>query len=55
MFCDECVKTCDNIGDKNIVTINASQNEFEFSCETTGALKPEEIVLNAIKILQEKC
>lgn len=54
MFCEECVKTCDSIGDKNIVTINADQKEFAFTVETSGSLKPEEIVLQALKVLEQK-
>lgn len=54
MFCEECVKTCDGMGDKNIVGINADQKEFAFSVESSGSLKPEEIVFNGLKILENK-
>lgn len=58
MFCDECVKLGDtwkkNYEEDNVVSISTEPNRFIFSVETTGALKPEEVVFSALQVLTEK-
>ncbi len=58
MFCDECVKTSDawrkSVEDEPYVTISTEPNRFIFSVETNGALKPDEVVFSALRVLQTK-
>eukprot|EP00514_Thraustochytrium_sp_LLF1b_P009991 CAMPEP_0184550462 /NCGR_PEP_ID=MMETSP0199_2-20130426/20202_1 /TAXON_ID=1112570 /ORGANISM="Thraustochytrium sp., Strain LLF1b" /LENGTH=341 /DNA_ID=CAMNT_0026945339 /DNA_START=224 /DNA_END=1245 /DNA_ORIENTATION=+ len=58
MFCDECVKLSDgwrtSVEDDPFVTVSTEPNKYIFSVETTGALKPEEVVFSALKVLQNK-
>lgn len=37
-----------------MVHIRAKQDTFIFTVESTGALKPEEIVVNALRVLERK-
>lgn len=57
MFCDECVKIGRTFrkqaDDDNVVTIQAKPNRFIFSVETNGSLRPEQVVLSAIKSIQK--
>mmetsp|Transcript_19266 Transcript_19266/g.32168 ORF Transcript_19266/g.32168 Transcript_19266/m.32168 type:complete len:343 (+) Transcript_19266:80-1108(+) len=58
MFCDECSKLGDlwkkNSQDDNVVSISTEPNRFIFSVETTGALKPDEVVFSSLRVLQGK-
>jgi len=53
-FCQECTRKASLMGHPEIVSIREREDRFLFSLESNGALAPEEIVLNAIKILQQK-
>lgn len=55
-YCGECKKKAQSYGPKftDVVSINAKQDRFHFTVETTGALKPEEIVLNALGAIKDK-
>jgi len=53
-FCQECTRKAAIMGHPEIVSIREKEDRFLFSLESTGVLKPEEIVLNAIKILHLK-
>jgi len=57
-YCMECVakaETFENIkGRPPLVTINAKQDRFIFTVETTGALAPEEVVQSALTVLKNK-
>ncbi|KUF73367.1 DNA-directed RNA polymerases II [Phytophthora nicotianae] len=58
MYCDECVKLADsfkdNPEDDSAVTIRMREDKFIFSVETTGQLKPEEVVICALDLIREK-
>jgi DNA-directed RNA polymerase II subunit RPB3 len=59
-YCQECVLKSQDMGKRDLVSIkekkypNGNGNEFIFTVETTGALKPDEIVLSAFSIIQDK-
>lgn len=53
-FCQECTRKAATMGFPDIVSIREKEDRFLFSFETTGVLRPEEIVLNSIKVLQSK-
>lgn len=58
MFCDECVKTGDtfkdNPEDDNVVSVKFKHGRYIFSIETTGQLKPEEVVFSAMEVIRDK-
>eukprot|EP01017_Pseudomicrothorax_dubius_P017659 TRINITY_DN1983_c0_g1_i1.p1 TRINITY_DN1983_c0_g1~~TRINITY_DN1983_c0_g1_i1.p1 ORF type:complete len:315 (-),score=91.19 TRINITY_DN1983_c0_g1_i1:167-1111(-) len=61
MFCDECVKKGqeillrhDDLRNESLVKIGSKPNQFVFSIETNGSLRPEEIVINSIRVLRNK-
>jgi len=54
IFCDECKKKAIQLDVPDLVSIRQKQDRFLFTVETTGALRPEEVVRSAIKIIQEK-
>jgi formate hydrogenlyase subunit 6/NADH:ubiquinone oxidoreductase subunit I len=49
-ICMQCVEICP----KNAIKVELSEDSFIFNVETVSGLKPEEIVENAAKILDEK-
>lgn len=57
-YCQECVLKSEEFGKKDLVSIKELKtkngNTFLFHVESTGALKPEDIVLTAFGILQDK-
>ena len=62
-LCNECVKyISDDLGHMKLdhdtkqktIRIDEVQNKFIFTVEATGALPPERIVADAIKILKDK-
>lgn len=50
----ECLKKAEEMGKPGLVDIRAKQDTFLFTVESTGALKPEEIVINALGVLKRK-
>jgi DNA-directed RNA polymerase II subunit RPB3 len=42
------------MGKPGLVDIRAKHDTFVFTVETTGALKPDEIVILALKVLERK-
>lgn len=54
MFCMECKKKADSMGKPDLVSIEQKLDKFIFTVETSGSLRPEEIVLNAIQIIKRK-
>ncbi|EQC33686.1 RNA polymerase Rpb3/Rpb11 dimerization domain-containing protein [Saprolegnia diclina VS20] len=58
MYCDECVKLAEsyleNPEDDAAVTVTMTPDKFIFSVETTGQLKPEEVVICALDIIKDK-
>jgi len=53
-YCNECKKKAIELNKPELVTINARQDKFVFTVETTGSLKPEEVVLSALNVLKLK-
>jgi len=53
-FCNECKKKADDLGKPDLVTISAKPDRFVFTVETTGALRPEEVVQSALNVLKLK-
>jgi len=53
-FCKECVLKAQALNKPDLVQISTKPDRFIFTVETTGALKPEEVVLQAIDVLRLK-
>lgn len=53
-YCDECVKKAQSMSKNDLVRISYRNDRFIFTVETTGSLKPEEVVLSALKVLKDK-
>ena len=54
-FCNDCVLYAEEeIKKKQLVVIKEKPNKFTITVESTGALPPERIVMDAMKILQNK-
>jgi len=58
-FCQECKVYSDSIGKKDFVSVQPvkgikGHHDFFFHVETTGALKPNVIVMSALNVLHEK-
>jgi len=53
-YCDECVLKAEDMGEPDLVRISPVPNAFTFNVETTGAIAPEEVVVNGLKILRTK-
>jgi len=47
-------KKADDLGKPDLVHIQAKPERFIFTVETTGALRPEEIVMSALNVLKLK-
>lgn len=54
IFCDECKKKAIQLDVPDLVSVRQKQDRFLFTVETTGALRPEDVVRSAIRVLQEK-
>ena len=58
VHCDECITYSEKIkldqAEENIVSIGLKPQRFYFTVESTGALLPKDIVLDAIEILEDK-
>lgn len=56
MFCNECVDKAAALEAKDLVTVSQKDEgtRFVFKVETTGALRPEIVVLEALKVLRDK-
>jgi DNA-directed RNA polymerase II subunit RPB3 len=50
----ECLKKAEELGKPGLVDIRAKQDVFLFTVESTGVLRPEEIVVHALNVLQRK-
>jgi len=53
-FCNECKKKADDFGKPDLVSISTKADRFIFTVETTGALRPEDVVLSALNVLKLK-
>lgn len=57
MFCQECVQKAEEFGfhpPEQLVRITPIKDRFVFSVESTGALRPEKIVTEALQVLLTK-
>lgn len=57
MFCRECEKRCEEITDRvdhDLLTVGRNSSKFLFTVETTGALAPEDVVLQALHVIRKK-
>ena len=56
MFCEECLKKAETYKPEweRLVKLGMRQDKFIFNVETTGALRPEEIVKSALNVLKKK-
>jgi DNA-directed RNA polymerase II subunit RPB3 len=54
MFCNECVKAYTKAGKPDLITIDSDPTVFRFSVETTGSMRPENLVKKAIDVLRKK-
>jgi len=53
-FCQECKKMGEYMNKPDLVSIGTKPERFIFTVETTGALRPEEVVLSALNVLKLK-
>jgi len=53
-YCNECVVASEQMKHPGLVSVNQNEERFIFTVESTGALKPEDIVVTAINVLKEK-
>ncbi|EPS71627.1 hypothetical protein M569_03132 [Genlisea aurea] len=51
---EEVLKKAEGMGKARLVEINAKEDSFIFTVETTGAIKASQLLLNAIEILKQK-
>jgi len=54
MFCKECVKKCGEFGVHKGIKIGMKEGEFLFTVESSGVLKPEDIVKKGLETLKRK-
>jgi len=55
MFCDECVRKSETFKLVDpLVKISQKKHKFYFEVESTGSMKPEEIVRQALKEMNNK-
>ena len=53
MFCGDCEQFNTSYADK-VVTISQVPNEYEFTVESTGSVRPLEILKESIRVLEGK-
>ncbi|EER98576.1 hypothetical protein BDA96_02G151600 [Sorghum bicolor] len=51
---DEVIKHAEALGKPGLVEINAKEDSFIFTVETTGAITAYELIMNAITVLRQK-
>ncbi|EMS46394.1 DNA-directed RNA polymerase II subunit RPB3-A [Triticum urartu] len=51
---DEVIKKAEAMGKPGLVEINAKEDSFVFTVETTGAITAYELIMNAITVLRQK-
>lgn len=51
---DEVIKKADAMGKPGLIEINAKEDSFVFTVETTGAITAYELITNAITVLRQK-
>jgi DNA-directed RNA polymerase II subunit RPB3 len=54
-FCNECVQKAENLAKgQELVSVQQRQDRFIFTVESTGALRPEEIIFSAFNVIKQK-
>jgi len=53
-FCGECTKKAATMNVPDLVSIRDKEDRFMFNLETSGALTPQDIVMQSIRVLQSK-
>jgi len=53
-FCNECKLKAAQLGKPDLVHIGMKPERFIFTVETTGSLRPDEVVFSALSVLKEK-
>lgn len=51
---EEVLKKAEAMGKPGLVEIYGREDSFIFTVESTGAIKPSQMVLNAIEVLKQK-
>lgn len=51
---EEVIKKAEAMGKPGLVEINARQDAFIFTVESTGAIKSSQLLMNAIEVLKQK-
>ena len=54
MYCDECVEKARTFKKPNLVKVEQLERQFLFTVESTGVLRPTEIVVVAFEVLRGK-
>eukprot|EP01006_Ploeotia_vitrea_P026230 TRINITY_DN59208_c0_g1_i1.p3 TRINITY_DN59208_c0_g1~~TRINITY_DN59208_c0_g1_i1.p3 ORF type:complete len:222 (-),score=128.02 TRINITY_DN59208_c0_g1_i1:60-725(-) len=54
MYCKECVKKAEDLGEVDLVRVASKPGRFIFTVESTGVLTPEYIVMKAFDVLNDK-
>jgi len=54
VYCQECKNKAIDYGKPDLVYIGNKPDRFIFTVETTGSLRPEEVVLSALNVLKLK-
>lgn len=53
-YCEECTLKAESFGVPDLVSVGVKPGRYIFSVETTGVLRPEEIVMAALNSIKEK-
>lgn len=53
-YCQECVYYAEEINKADLATITMKKDRYIFTVETTGSLRPEEVVMSGLNVLKEK-
>jgi len=54
-FCQECTLFCERqLNNEKLIKVDTHHEKFLFELESTGSLKPETIVMHALRVLSDK-
>jgi len=53
-YCQECVYTCEEMNVPEAIHIGMKKERYIFTVETTGSLRPEEVVMSALDVIKNK-
>eukprot|EP01117_Protostelium_nocturnum_P016649 TRINITY_DN6643_c0_g1_i3.p1 TRINITY_DN6643_c0_g1~~TRINITY_DN6643_c0_g1_i3.p1 ORF type:complete len:299 (-),score=73.35 TRINITY_DN6643_c0_g1_i3:30-926(-) len=54
VFCNECKYKAQDLGKPDLVSIKYKKERYIFTVESSGSLRPEDIVLSALSVLKQK-